>query len=163
MVAAPAPPRTTVPINPPSPDYFIPDRFKGKTIIVTGCARGMGAGAARRAAREGTNVVGVDGIKDLGAKTISDIVASGGKATLDGVFSGDEIDYQKQKPLIFAPIHEATDDYWDKVFRTNSGGVFRSMRAELRQMVTQGRGGTIVNVASIAGMTGLAGKGLAPV
>jgi NAD(P)-dependent dehydrogenase (short-subunit alcohol dehydrogenase family) len=77
---------------------------------------------------------------------------------MDGVFSGDEVDYQKQKPLIFAPIHEATDDYWERVFRTNSGGVFRSMRAELRQMVAQGRGGAIVNVASIAGMTGLAGN-----
>ena len=75
-----------------------------------------------------------------------------------GEFSGDEIDYQKQESLIFAPIHEATDDCWDRVFRTNSGGVFRSMRAELRQMVDQGRGGAIVNVASIAGMTALAGN-----
>jgi hypothetical protein len=49
----PLPLSTTVPINPPSPDYFTPDRFKGKTVIVTGCARGMGAGAAQRAAREG--------------------------------------------------------------------------------------------------------------
>lgn len=183
----------SVPITPPDPDYFIADRFKGKTILITGCARGMGAGAARRAAREGANVVGVDWIADLGAKTIADIVASGGKATfvegdigvtetcdtmvrvavdtyggvdlainnagvMDGVFSGDPIDYQKQKPLIFAPIHEATDEYWDRVFQTNSAGVFKSMRAELKQMVAQGRGGAIVNVASIAGMTGLAGN-----
>jgi len=41
----------------------------------------MGAGAAKRAARECSNVVGVDWIEDLGAKTISDSVASGGKAT----------------------------------------------------------------------------------
>jgi len=183
----------SVPISPPDPDYVIPDRFKGKTLIVTGCARGMGAEAARRAAREGANVVGVDWIEDLGAKTIADIVAAGGTATfvpgdvgttevcdrmvkvavdtyggvdlalnnagvMDGVYSGDEIDYQKQKALIFAPIHEAGDDYWDRVFRTNAGGVFRSMRAELRQMVAQKRGGAIVNVASIAGMTGLAGN-----
>lgn len=183
----------SVPISPPSPDYFVPERFQGKTIIVTGCARGMGAGAAQRAAREGANVVGVDWIEDLGAKTISDIVAAGGKATfvpgdvgttevcetmvkvavdtyggldlainnagvMDGVFSGEEIDYQKQKALIFAPVHEASDDYWERVFRTNAGGVFRSMRAELRQMVAQKRGGAIVNVSSIAGMTGLAGN-----
>lgn len=182
-----------VEIQPPNPDYFIPDRFKGKTIVITGCARGMGAGAAVRAAREGANVVGVDWIKDLGEKTIGDISASGGSATfvygdvgesetcdrmvktavetygsldvalnnagvMDGVFSGDPVDYARQKPLIFAPIHEATDEYWDRVFHTNSGGVFRSMRSELRQMVAQGRGGAIVNVASIAGMTGLAGN-----
>jgi NAD(P)-dependent dehydrogenase (short-subunit alcohol dehydrogenase family) len=77
---------------------------------------------------------------------------------MDGVFSGDPIDYRKQKPLIFAPIHEATDEYWDRVFLSNAAGVFRSMRAELRQMVAQGRGGAIVNVGSIAGMTGLAGN-----
>ncbi len=183
----------SVPIAPPEDDYFIPNRFTGKTIVVTGCARGMGAGAARRAAREGANVVGVDWITDLGARTIGDIVAAGGAATfvegdvgetetcermvnvavktyggvdlainnagvMDGVFSGDPIDYAKQRPLIFAPIHEATDEYWDRVFRTNSTGVFKSMRAELRQMVAQGRGGAILNVASIAGMTGLAGN-----
>ncbi len=192
-----APPDTaaieSVPVNPPDAEYFVPDRFKGKTVVITGCARGMGAGAARRAAREGANIVGVDWIVDLGAKTINDIVAGGGNATfvqgdvgvpetcsrmvqvavdtygsvdlainnagvMDGVFSGDPIDYQKQRPLIFAPIHEATDEYWDRVFRTNSTGVFNSMRAELRQMVAQGRGGAIVNVASIAGMTGLAGN-----
>jgi len=44
------------------------------------------------------------------------------------------------------------------VFRTNVAGVFRSMRAEIRQMIEQKRGGAIVNVGSIAGMTGLAGN-----
>lgn len=180
-------------ITPVDKDYFVPGRFAGKTMIVTGCARGMGAAAAKRAAQEGANVVGVDWIEDLGTKTTADIVAAGGKAVfvygdvgdsevcdrmvktavgtyggldmalnnagvMDGVFSGDPIDYQKQKPLIFAAIHEATDEYWDRVFRTNAAGVFRSMRAELRQMVAQKRGGSIVNVGSIAGMTGLAGN-----
>ncbi len=183
----------TVEIPSTSPNYFIPDRFKGKTIVVTGCARGMGAGAATRIAREGANVVGVDWIKEQGEKTIADIVAADGNATfvygdigdndtcdrmikaaidnfggidmalnnagvMDGVFSGDPIDYEKQKPLIFAPIHDATDEYWERVFHTNSTGLFRCMRAELKQMVAQGRGGSIVNVASIAGMTGLAGN-----
>lgn len=182
-----------VDITPVDQNYFVPGRFAGKTLIVTGCARGMGAAAARRAAREGANIVGVDWIEDAGAKTIGDIVAAGGKATfvhgdvgdsavcdrmvrtavdtygsldmalnnagvMDGVFSGEPVDYKKQKPLVFASIHQATDEYWDNVFRTNAGGVFRSMRAELRQMVEQKRGGAIVNVGSIAGMTGLAGN-----
>jgi NAD(P)-dependent dehydrogenase (short-subunit alcohol dehydrogenase family) len=180
-------------IQPAEPDFFIPDRFKGKTLIVTGCARGMGAAAAARAAREGANVVGVDWIQDLGAATIERIRAAGGQATfvfgdvadsavcdrmvktaidsfggldlalnnagvMDGVFSGDAPDFARQRDLIFAPVHEATDAYWDNVLRTNATGVFRSMRAQLRQMVAQGRGGAIVNVGSIAGMTGLAGN-----
>lgn len=186
-------PAGVVDITPVDKDYLIPGRFAGKTLIVTGCARGMGAAAARRAALEGANVVGVDWIEDLGARTIADIVAAGGKATfvygdvgdsavcdrmvktavdtyggldialnnagvMDGVFSGEPVDYQKQKPLVFASIHQATDEYWDNVFRTNVAGVFRSMRAEIRQMIEQKRGGAIVNVGSIAGMTGLAGN-----
>jgi len=180
-------------IEPVPKNQFTPDRFKGKTLIITGCARGMGEAAAIRAAREGANVVGVDWIPELGAKTIERIRAAGGQAVfvagnvgesatcermvktavdtfggldlainnagvMDGVYSGDPIDYDKQKSLIFAPIHEASDEYWDRVFLSNSAGVFRSMRAELKQMVAQGRGGAIVNVGSIAGLTGLAGN-----
>jgi NAD(P)-dependent dehydrogenase (short-subunit alcohol dehydrogenase family) len=182
-----------VPMTPPDPDYFIPGRFAGKTIIVTGSARGMGAAAAIRLAREGANVVGVDWLKDLGEATHQAILAEGGKSVfvygdvadnavaqgavdqavsvfggldgainnagvMDGVFSGDEPDYAKQKPLVFARIHEATEEYWNNVFRINATGVFLCMRAQLRQMVDQLRGGAIVNVGSIAGMTGLSGN-----
>jgi NAD(P)-dependent dehydrogenase (short-subunit alcohol dehydrogenase family) len=180
-------------ITPVDPDAFIADRFRGKTLIVTGCARGMGAAAAIRAAKEGANIVGVDWIPDLGEAVIDQIRRAGGKAifvpgdvaeaavcermvktavdaygrldlalnnagVMDGVFSGDAPDYAKQRDLVFAPIHEASDAYWDNVLRVNATGVFRSMRAELRQMVAQGQGGAIVNVGSIAGLTGLAGN-----
>lgn len=180
-------------MTPTDDDYFIPDRFKGKTLLVTGCARGLGAAAALRAAREGASVVGVDWIEDLGRATIERIRARGGQATflhgdiaesavcermvriavenygkldmalnnagvMDGVFSGDAPDYARQRELVFAPIHEASDGYWDNVLRTNTTGMFRSLRAELRQMVAQGSGGAIVNVGSIAGLTGLAGN-----
>ncbi len=180
-------------IAPTEADYFVPERFKGKTLIVTGCARGMGAAAAIRAAKEGANVVGVDWIQDLGAATIDRIRSPGGKATfvygdvsdtavcermvktavetygqldlalnnagvMDGIFSGDAPDYSKQRELIFAPIDNASDAYWDNVLRVNATGVFRCMRSQLKQMVAQGLGGAIVNVGSIAGMTGLAGN-----
>lgn len=182
-----------VEITPPDPDAFIPGRFAGKTIIVTGSARGLGAGAAKRLAREGGNVVGVDWIRDLGEETDAAIREAGGKSVfihgdigeaatadaavaaaikefgqldgalnnagvMDGVFSGDPVDYAKQKPLVFAPIHEATEEYWSRVFHTNALGTFLMMRAELKQMVAQLKGGAIVNVGSIAGMTGLSGN-----
>lgn len=182
-----------VDITPVDKDFHVPGRFKGKTLIVTGCARGMGAAAATRAAREGANIVGVDWIKDLGQNTIDEIVAAGGKATfvhgdiglaetaeqmvrvalekygsldlalnnagvMDGVFSGDPVDYEAQKPLVFASLHEATDEYWERVIRVNATGMFYCLRAELKQMVAQGRGGAIVNLGSIAAMTGLSGN-----
>ena len=67
-------------IAPIEPDFIVPDRFRGKTLIVTGCARGMGAAAAMRAAKEGANIVGVDWIPSQGAETIERIRAAGGKA-----------------------------------------------------------------------------------
>jgi len=67
-------------IAPIDPSVFTPGRLAGRTLIVTGCARGIGAAAAIRAAREGANIVGVDWIGDLGAATIDGIVSSGGKA-----------------------------------------------------------------------------------
>jgi NAD(P)-dependent dehydrogenase (short-subunit alcohol dehydrogenase family) len=174
-------------------DYFTPGRFAGRTVIVTGCARGMGRGAAFRLAREGANVVGVDWLEDQGRKTMEEIAAEGhatrfvpgdvaddatcarmievaveafggidaalnNAGVMDGVHSGEPIDYAAQKDLVFAQIHEATEAYWDNVFRTNVKGVFLSMRHELRRMLAQGRGGSIVNVGSIAGLTGLAGN-----
>lgn len=77
---------------------------------------------------------------------------------MDGVYSGDPVNYEAQKPLVFAPVHEATEEYWSRVFRTNALGTFLMMRAQLKQLVAQLRGGAIVNVGSIAGMTGLAGN-----
>jgi NAD(P)-dependent dehydrogenase (short-subunit alcohol dehydrogenase family) len=77
---------------------------------------------------------------------------------MDGVFSGDPVDYETQKPLVFAPIHEATEEYWSKVFQTNALGTFLMMRAQLKQLVAQLKGGAIVNVGSIAGLTGLSGN-----
>lgn len=180
-------------MTPPDPDYFIPGRFAGKTIIVTGSARGMGAAAAIRASREGANVVAVDILEDVGQQVVDGILAEGGKAVfvagdiadedtstrmiraavdvyggldlalnnagvMDAVHPSQPPDYAAQKDLIFARFHESTDDYWEGVIRTNITGTWRNLRAELRQMVEQGRGGAILNVASIAGLTGLAGN-----
>ena len=182
-----------VEIAPPDPAAFIAGRFAGKTILVTGSARGIGKGVALRLAREGANVVGVDWIKDMGEATDAEIRAGGGKGVfvhgdigeaatadaavaaaiasfgrldgavnnagvMDGVFSGDPVDYESQKPLVFAPIHEATEEYWSKVFHTNALGTFLMMRAQLKQLVAQLKGGAIVNVGSIAGLTGLSGN-----
>jgi NAD(P)-dependent dehydrogenase (short-subunit alcohol dehydrogenase family) len=76
---------------------------------------------------------------------------------MDAIFPGDPIDYEKQKGLVMSRIDEASDDYWDVVMRVNATGTFRSMRAELRQFMKQARGGSIVNVASVAGLRGFGG------
>ena len=76
---------------------------------------------------------------------------------MDAVFPGDPVDYARQKDRLFAPVHEATDAYWEACLKTNATGTFRSMRAELKQMVAQGGGGAIVNVGSVTGLIGFGG------
>ena len=68
-----------VAIAPPDPTYFIPGRFQGKTLVITGFARGMGQAAAIRAAREGANVVGIDWLPNEASQTAEAIAKDGGK------------------------------------------------------------------------------------
>lgn len=183
----------TVDIQPTSPNYFIPNRFQGKTILITGAATGIGAATAIRAAREGANVVGVDRKEVELLKTIGQITSEGYKAislvgsvietelcdrmvaeavkafgsidvalnaagVMDGGDPGQPLNFENQQNLLPNSIHLATDEYWDNVIATNTTGLFKSMRSELQQMVSQGKGGAIVNIGSIAGLTGLAGN-----
>jgi NAD(P)-dependent dehydrogenase (short-subunit alcohol dehydrogenase family) len=179
-------------VVPVSEDYFLPGRFAGKTVIVTGSARGMGEVAARRLAKEGANVVGVDILEELGASVIDEINAQGGTATfvagdiadnavgaemvrvavdtyggldgainnagvMDALFPDEPIDYVNQIDRVMARIDEAGDEYFDRVIKVNVYGTFYSMRHQIRQMIAQGRGGAIVNVASVAGIRGFGG------
>ena len=180
-------------IKPISPDYFTPNRFKNKTLLITGGARGIGKATAIRAAREGANVVIADCLKPEGQATVEEINKLSGIASfiradvrknedcqvmvdyavskygsldlvlnaagvMDGIPPADDFDIDKQRNLIFAPIHEATDEYWDQVMSVNITGMFKSMRYELRQLLKQNNGGAIVNIGSIASLIGLAGN-----
>jgi NAD(P)-dependent dehydrogenase (short-subunit alcohol dehydrogenase family) len=183
-------------IQPIDPGYFVPNRFKGKTILMTGAARGIGRATAIRAACEGANVVVADILAKEGNETVELIKKEGGKAIfvqtdvrknedcdrmvaeavkafgrIDAVLNAagvtdamapDEVfeakDLNAQRGKIFAPIDRATDEYWDQVIAVNATGVFKSMRAELRQLLKQNRGGAIVNIGSVCGMTGCAGN-----
>lgn len=77
---------------------------------------------------------------------------------LDGTNPDLPVDYAADEPLLPAPIHLARDVYWDKVLAVNTTGIFKSLRAELRQFIAQGDGGAIVNIGSIAALTGLNGN-----
>ena len=60
-----------------------------------------------------------------------------------------------------APIVEITRESYDRLFRINVAGTLFTMQAAARQMIAQGRGGKIINMASQAGRRGeSAGRGL---
>ncbi|CDW54358.1 adh short domain containing protein [Trichuris trichiura] len=164
---------TKIDITPTNPDYFVPNRFDEKTILITGGAQGLGKAVALRAAKEGANVVIADWLEEGGLNTTALINANGaGRAHFvladvsktedadrmvkEAVEQFGGIDYALNNAgVLDAPLHKATDEYWQKVMDINAGGVFKSLRAELNQMLKQGKGGAIVNVGSVAGLTGV--------
>jgi NAD(P)-dependent dehydrogenase (short-subunit alcohol dehydrogenase family) len=50
-----------------------------------------------------------------------------------------------------AYIMDLTEDDWDRIHRVNAKGVFFCLQAAAREMIKQGKGGRIINIASIAG------------
>jgi NAD(P)-dependent dehydrogenase (short-subunit alcohol dehydrogenase family) len=154
-------------------------RFAGKTVLITGGTSGIGAATARAFAAQGANVVICGRREALGKQVEAEIRASGGKATyiqadvreddqvaklVDATVAahgGIDIAFNNagiEGPfLAFAEVPlEGTMSYHDTV-RTNLDGVFHGIRHELRVMLPK-KSGIIVNTASIAGSTGLAGN-----
>jgi len=147
-----------------------PYRLDDRTIIVTGASRGIGAAVAQTAARQGANLV-------LVARTRPDLEHVAAElATQVRVVDGDVADTETAeraldaaeeigtrvwglvnnaginpyyRQVIETPLHE-----WDDVLRVNLLGAAVFARAVGRVMVEQG-GGRIVNLGSIAGLTGL--------
>ena len=142
----------------------MPDRFVGRTAIVTGGASGIGAGIAARLAAEGARVSLWD--RDAGALqnadaphkvaldvTDADAVHRAAEAT--AAMLG-KIDILVASAGITGPNHP-TWEYpvfeWDRVIDVNLKGVFYCNRAVVPFMLRNGYG-RIVNIASIAGKEG---------
>jgi NAD(P)-dependent dehydrogenase (short-subunit alcohol dehydrogenase family) len=148
-------------------EHVTAGRFAGKTVVVTGAASGIGRATASRVAREGGRVVAVDLFADkleglVAALPDADLVTVAGDITkqddVDRIVAaaGGRIDALANVAGInddFSPLHETTDAMWERVIAVNLTGGFKLSRAVL-PLMQEARRGSIVNVASEAGLRG---------
>lgn len=144
--------------------------LEGRAAVVTGAARGIGAGVASRFAEAGANLV-------LGDVDEAGVVALAGQlmqrhhvkvvalpldvadtpsvaAAADRTMAEfGRLDVWVNNAGIFPPgtALETTDEQWDRVLDVNLRGSFVGAREAARRMVDAGHGGVVVNVASTAG------------
>jgi NAD(P)-dependent dehydrogenase (short-subunit alcohol dehydrogenase family) len=148
-------------------------RFTGKVALVTGGTGGIGEATALAFAKEGAAVV-ISGRREKeGARVVGRIRGAGGKAVFE---RGDVSDEKQVRDLVARTVREfgrldlavnnagveskgplsgVTPEEYRKVFDINVLGVLLSMKHEIPAMIRNG-GGSVVNVASIAGLIGMA-------
>ncbi|ANU27949.1 3-oxoacyl-[acyl-carrier-protein] reductase [Planococcus versutus] len=151
-------------------------KLAGKTAIITGGSRGIGAEIARKFAAEGAKVVvNYSGSQEKAEAVVADIESNGGTAIAvkANVSEADSVkamidETMKTFGSVDILVNNAgitrdnlmmrmKDDEWDDVININLKGVFICTKAVTRQMMKQ-RSGRIVNIASIVGVMGNAGQ-----
>lgn len=145
-------------------------RLNGKSAIITGSARGIGRAFAEAYVREGATAVAVADIDFERASATAAEIGPAAYAVRIDVSSQDSIeaavascveraggiDILVNNAAIFdlAPIVEITRKSYQRVFDINVGGCLFTLQAVAKQMIAQGRGGKIINMASQAGRRG---------
>jgi NAD(P)-dependent dehydrogenase (short-subunit alcohol dehydrogenase family) len=153
----------------------------GKVALVTGGASGIGAGISELLAKAGTSVVLGDIQDDAGAKTAARIVQAGGKATFvhhdvavesqweaavgAAVKTYGGLDILVNNAGIEQTVFLADVDFNDmqKLLTVNIAGSVLGLKHAIRAMRpggASGRGGSIINLSSVAGLIGTPGLGV---
>jgi NAD(P)-dependent dehydrogenase (short-subunit alcohol dehydrogenase family) len=150
--------------------------LEGKVGLVTGGTSGIGRETAILFAKAGAKVVVAGRREREGEETVEMVRSAGG----DGLFvktdvsKASEVATLVQKAVerfgrldvafnnagvegVWVPITRQSEEDWDRTIAVNLKGVWLCLKYEIRQMLKQGGGGAIVNMASITGLVGAAG------
>jgi 3-oxoacyl-[acyl-carrier protein] reductase len=147
----------------------------GKHIFIAGGSRGIGAAAARMAARAGADV-SVNYVSNRAAANavVEDVERAGRRslAVQGDVSVEDDMERAVDEAVsALGPLHglvvsagifegelllEMTADFWDRTMAVNLRGTFLAVKAAVRHMRAQGQGGSIVIYSSTAGQRGSA-------
>lgn len=141
--------------------------LQDKVVVVTGASRGIGAAIAHAAAAAGAAVV-LASRRQEDLETVADEIRAGGGIALpvaahtgrpedvDALFATATAEFGTVHGLVnnaatnvyFGPMLGIEEPAWDKIFEVNVKGYFNTIRAFARTA----QGGSIVNIASVAGM-----------
>lgn len=146
-----------------------------KVALVTGGATGIGRATSIALAKSGVTVIVGDINEAEAMNTIALIEKDGGKAHFKTLNVGDKKEVNDVVESIYAeygrldhavnnagiggaqaPMHELDIESWNHMLAINLTGVFLCLQAELKVMLQMGSG-SIVNVASLAGLYGFPG------
>jgi len=144
--------------------------FRGKAVIVTGAATGIGKAIALQFGRERANVVVNTAHNQKGAnETVREIVANGGSSIfVKGDISNKKCAEEVVKKTIKCygkidvlvnnaaigvskPLVETTEEEWDRVIKVNVKGAFLLCKYSIPEMTRNG-GGVIINISSTWGI-----------
>lgn len=141
--------------------------LEGKTVLVTGAARGIGRAIATVMAEEGADVGVTDlspaveetrkGLERLGRRSAAAIfdvsnpadVARGVAELRAGLGDFDVLVNNAGIVDNIAPLAQMTHESWDREVRVNLGGAFNMVKELIAGMVTKGCG-RIINISSVA-------------
>lgn len=144
-------------------------RLAGKSALITGAARGIGRAFAEAYVREGATVAIADINLEAAQATATEIGDAAYAVEIDVsqqdsidaaiasvVETAGKLDILINNAALFdaAETVDITRASYDRLYAVNVGGTLFTMQAAARQMIRQGHGGKIINMASQAGRRG---------
>lgn len=144
-------------------------RLEGKSALITGSARGIGRAFAQAYIHEGARVAIADidlqraqaTATELGPNAYAVRMDVTDQASIDQAIAAvvaqtGKLDILINNAALFdlAPIVDITRDSYERLFSINVAGTLFTLQAAARQMIAQGHGGRIINMASQAGRRG---------